>query len=50
MLPAGRGGQQRAEAFLAGQPAQWTLVGFAYLGLFEGFVELDPDFTPPPVG
>jgi AcrR family transcriptional regulator len=35
---------------LAGQPAQWTLVGFAYLGLFEGFVELDPDFTPPPVG
>jgi hypothetical protein len=35
---------------LNGQPAMWTLVSYAYLGLVEGFVELDPDFTPPPGG
>jgi AcrR family transcriptional regulator len=35
---------------LTAEPAQWTLVGFAYLGLFEAFVELDPDFTPPAEG
>jgi len=32
---------------LNGETAEWTLVGFAYLGLVDGFVELDPDFTPP---
>jgi AcrR family transcriptional regulator len=32
---------------LNGEPAEWTLVGYAYLGLVDGFVELDPDFTPP---
>jgi len=32
---------------LNGQPAEWTLVGFTYLGLVEGFVELDPGFSPP---
>ena len=32
---------------LNGQPAEWTLVSYAYLGMVEGFVELDPDFTPP---
>jgi hypothetical protein len=35
---------------LNGQPADWTLVSYAYLGMVEGFVELDPDFTPPPGG
>ena len=35
---------------LNGQPAEWTLVSYAYLGMVEGFVELDPDFTPPPGG
>lgn len=32
---------------LNGEPAMWTLAAFAYLGLFEAFVELDPDFVPP---
>jgi AcrR family transcriptional regulator len=32
---------------LNGEPALWTLAAFAYLGLFEAFVELDPDFVPP---
>jgi hypothetical protein len=32
---------------LAGQPADWTLVAHAYLGLVEAFVELDPDWVPP---
>jgi len=32
---------------LNGEPAMWTLASFAYLGLFEAFVELDPDFVPP---
>jgi hypothetical protein len=35
---------------LDGETADWTLVGYAYLGLVEGFVELDPDFTPPAGG
>jgi AcrR family transcriptional regulator len=34
---------------LNGEPTEWTLIAFAYLGLFEAFVELDPDFTPPAV-
>jgi AcrR family transcriptional regulator len=34
---------------LNGETAEWTLVGFAYMGLVDGFVELDPDFTPPPL-
>ena len=32
---------------LNGETAEWTLVGFAYMGLVDGFVELDPEFTPP---
>ena len=32
---------------LTGEPAEWTLTAFAYLGLFEAFVELDPDWVPP---
>ena len=32
---------------LNGEPAMWTLVSFAYAGLFDAFVELDPDFVPP---
>ena len=32
---------------LNGQTAEWTLVSHAYAGLVDGFVELDPDFTPP---
>ena len=35
---------------LNGETADWTLVSYAYLGLVDGFVELDPDFTPPPGG
>ena len=31
---------------LNGEPAQWTLAAFAYLGVLEAFVELDPDFDP----
>jgi AcrR family transcriptional regulator len=31
----------------AGPPADWTLVAYAYMGLVEGFVELDPDWVPP---
>jgi hypothetical protein len=34
---------------LNGETVEWTLVGHAYVGLVEGFVELDPDFTPPPL-
>ena len=51
--PAGRGDRagaaQRAVPGpgLNGETAEWTLVGYAYLGLVDGFVELDPDFTPP---
>jgi AcrR family transcriptional regulator len=32
---------------LHGQPAEWSLAAFAYLGVVDAFVELDPDFTPP---
>jgi AcrR family transcriptional regulator len=32
---------------LDGSPAQWTLVAFAYLGMLDSFLELDPDFVPP---
>lgn len=32
---------------LDGEPAQWTLAAFAYLGVIDAFMELDPDFTPP---
>ena len=31
---------------LHGQPAEWTLVAFSYLGIVDAFVELDPEFTP----
>lgn len=32
---------------LHGGTADWTLVAFAYLGLIDAFMELDPDFVPP---
>ena len=32
---------------LDGEPAQWTLAAFSYLGVVDAFMELDPDFTPP---
>ena len=32
---------------LDGQPAEWTLAAFAYMGVVDAFIELDPDFTPP---
>ena len=32
---------------LDGKPADWSLTAFAYLGVVDAFVELDPDFTPP---
>jgi AcrR family transcriptional regulator len=32
---------------LHGQPADWTLAAFAYLGVVDAFMELDPDFTAP---
>jgi len=32
---------------LHGQPAEWTLAAYAYMGLVDAFIELDPDFTPP---
>ena len=32
---------------LGGEPAEWTLVARAYLGVLDTFVELDPDFVPP---
>ena len=31
---------------LNGEPAQWSLAAFGYLGVLEAFVELDPDFVP----
>ena len=31
---------------LNGEPAQWTLAAFAFLGVVDAFVELDPDFVP----
>jgi AcrR family transcriptional regulator len=33
---------------LDGGTAPWSLAAFAYLGIVESFVELDPDFTPSP--
>ncbi len=35
---------------LDGCSAPWTLTAFAYLGLVEAFIELDPDFKPPHPG
>jgi AcrR family transcriptional regulator len=32
---------------LDGEPAEWTLAAFAYLGVIDAFMELDPDFTAP---
>jgi hypothetical protein len=32
---------------LHGQAADWTLAAFAYLGVVDAFMELDPDFTAP---
>ncbi len=32
---------------LHGEPAEWTLAAFAYQGVLDAFLELDPDFTPP---
>ena len=32
---------------LHGEPTQWTLAAFAYLGVIDTFLELDPDFVPP---
>ena len=29
---------------LHGEPAEWTLAAFAYLGVVDAFMELDPDF------
>jgi hypothetical protein len=34
---------------LHGKQADWTLAAFAYLGVLDGFMELDPDFTAPTV-
>jgi AcrR family transcriptional regulator len=32
---------------LNGERAPWTLAAFAYLGVIDTFLELDPDFVPP---
>jgi AcrR family transcriptional regulator len=32
---------------LHGEPDEWTLASFAYLGVLDAFMELDPDFTMP---
>jgi hypothetical protein len=32
---------------LNGEPAQWSLAAFAYLGIVDAFAELDPGFVPP---
>jgi hypothetical protein len=32
---------------LDGRPAPWSLVGLAYLGVIETFIEPDPEFVPP---
>ncbi len=29
---------------LDGEPAEWTMAAFAYLGVLDAFMELDPDF------
>jgi len=31
---------------LHGQLAEWSLAAYAYMGLVDAFIELDPDFTP----
>jgi hypothetical protein len=31
---------------LHGEPAEWTLAAFAFLGVLDAFTELDPDFVP----
>ncbi len=31
---------------LDGEQAEWTLAAFAYLGILDAFIELDPDFAP----
>jgi hypothetical protein len=33
---------------LDGLPVPWTLAGLACLGVVDVFIELDPDYTPPP--
>jgi AcrR family transcriptional regulator len=35
---------------LHGEPAEWTLAAFAYLGVLDAFMELDTDFTAPAPG
>jgi AcrR family transcriptional regulator len=32
---------------LDGETVEWSLAAFAYLGILDAFVELDPDFEPP---
>jgi AcrR family transcriptional regulator len=32
---------------LDGEPAEWTLAAFGYLGVLDAFFELDPAFVPP---
>lgn len=32
---------------LDGKQVDWSLVAFAYLGVLDSFMELDPDFAPP---
>ncbi len=32
---------------LRGEPDEWSLASFAFLGVLDAFMELDPDFTPP---
>jgi hypothetical protein len=32
---------------LRGEPAEWTMAAFAYLGVLDAFMELDPDFKVP---
>ena len=32
---------------LHGEPAGWTMAAFAYLGVLDAFMELDPDFKAP---
>jgi AcrR family transcriptional regulator len=31
---------------LDGEPAEWSLAAFAYLGVIDAFADLDPDFEP----
>ena len=47
----GPGGRPAQRAAARSRPARaagrWTLAAFAYLGVIDAFIELDPDFTPP---